>query len=100
MGVYDRVQVIKDKQESKSPENRPQYIYQIPLGFIPGLGPKAIGKLLSSFGTEMNILHKISCDDIESIVGKQNANNIILARNGKLNINAGGGGKYGRVKLK
>ena len=30
-----------------------KYIYQIPLGFIPGLGPKAIEKLLSNFGTEI-----------------------------------------------
>lgn len=31
MGVYDRIQIIKDKKESKSPENRPEYVYQIPL---------------------------------------------------------------------
>ena len=59
MGVYDRIQIIKDKKESKSPENRPEYVYQIPLSFIPGLGNKTIEKLLSSFDTEMNILHKL-----------------------------------------
>ena len=37
MGVYDRIQIIKDKKESKSPANRPEYVYQIPLSFIPGL---------------------------------------------------------------
>lgn len=37
MGVYDRIQIIKDKKTSKSPENRPEYVYQIPLSFIPGL---------------------------------------------------------------
>lgn len=100
MGVYDRVQVIKDKAKTISPKNRPVYIYQIPLGFIPGLGPKAITKLLDTFGTEMNILHKISNDDIESVVGLKNANNIILAREGKLNIQAGGGGVYGKIEVK
>ena len=99
MGVYDRIQVIRDKNKSISPETRPQYIYQIPLGFIPGLGPKTIEKLLETFGTEMNVLHKASCDDIEAVIGRQNAEKIIAARSGKLNINAGGGGIYGKIAL-
>ena len=99
MGVYDRVEVIKDKKETFSPEFRPQYIYQIPLGFIPGLGPKAIEKLLTNFGTEMNVLHKATIDDIEAVVGRKNAENIIAARGGNVNINAGGGGVYGKINL-
>ena len=56
MGVFDRIEMIKDKKSSKSPDFRPPYIYQIPLTFIPGLGGKTIEKLLAQFGTEMNIL--------------------------------------------
>ncbi len=97
MGVYDRIQIIKDKKESKSPENRPEYVYQIPLSFIPGLGNKTIEKLLSSFDTEMNILHKLSYDDLEAVVGEKNAKNIINAREGKMHIQAGGGGIYGKI---
>ena len=100
MGVWDRVTVIKDKKTTISPKNRPEYIYQIPLGFIPGLGSKSIEKLLSTFGTEMNILHKITNDDIEALVGSKIAHSIILAREGNLNIHAGGGGVYGKVDLK
>ena len=100
IGVWDRVTVIKDKEATISPKNRPEYIYQIPLGFIPGLGSKSIEKLLSTFGTEMNILHKITNDDIEALVGSKIAHSIILAREGKLNIHAGGGGVYGKVELK
>lgn len=37
MGVYDRIVEIKDKKVSISPKDRPKYIYQIPLSFIPGL---------------------------------------------------------------
>lgn len=99
MGVYDRIEIIKDKLTTKSPNSRPKYIYQIPLTFIPGLGSKTIDKLLDHFGTEMNILHKISKDDIEAIVGEKIANNIIAAREGKIKINEGGGGVYGQVKL-
>ena len=29
-GVFDRIELIKDKKETKSPANRPPYIYQIP----------------------------------------------------------------------
>ena len=94
MGVYDRIEVIKDKETTKSPKFRPEYKYQIPLGFVPGIGKKANENLLKVFGTEMNIIHKVSKDDLESVVGLKTANNIILAREGKLNIQAGGGGTY------
>ena len=90
MGVFDRIEIIKDKKESKSPENRPPYIYQIPLTFIPGIGGKTIDRLLDTFGTEMTILHKLSNDDIEAVVGNKIAENIVRARDGKMNITAGG----------
>ena len=96
-GVFDRIELIKDKEESKSPENRPPYVYQIPLNFIPGVGGKTIDKLLDAFDTEMNILHKLSNDDIEAVVGEKIAKNIINAREGKMKVEAGGGGIYGKV---
>ncbi len=100
MGVFDRVEVIRDKDRTISPKTRPEYIYQVPLSFIPGVGPKVMEKLLSAFGTEMNILHKISKDDLESVVGEKIAKNIILARKGNLSIQAGGGGVYGKINVK
>lgn len=98
-GVFDRIELIKDKKISKSPENRPPYIYQVPLTFIPGLGAKTIDKLLEKFGTEMTILHRLSEDDIEAVVGKKVASQIIRAREGKTQIQSGGGGVYGKVKV-
>ena len=100
MGVLDRIEMIKDKPETKSPENRPPYIYQIPLTFIPGLGNKTIEKLLDHFETEMNILHKLSKDDIEAVVGEKVANSIVNAREGNVHIHAGGGGVYGKIENK
>ena len=96
-GVFDRIELIKDKKETKSPENRPPYIYQVPLGFIPGVGGKTIEKLLDSFETEMNILHKLSKDDIEAVVGEKVANSIEKARTGNAKVQAGGGGNYGKI---
>ena len=100
MGVFDRIEVIKDKEKTKSPDFRPPYIYQVPLTFIPGLGGKTIDKILDNIETEMNILHKLSKDDIEAVVGEKIANNIVNAREGKVNIEAGGGGVYGRISTK
>ena len=99
-GVFDRIELIKDKEKSKSPKSRPPYIYQVPLGFIPGVGGKTITKLLDTFDTEMNILHKLSKDDIEAVVGEKVAENIVNAREGKMEVHSGGGGVYGKVLAK
>ena len=98
MGVYDRIEIIKD-QNSTSPSFRPKYNYQIPLGFMPGVGGKTIEKLLSNFGTEMTILHKIAKDDIEGLIGAKQAEIIDSARKGEIHIHAGGGGVYGKVQI-
>ena len=97
-GVFDRIEIIKDKPKTKSPSFRPPYTYQVPLTFIPGVGLKSIDKLLETFGTEMTILHKLSKDDIEAVVGEKIANMIVKARNGEMSIQSGGGGNYGKVK--
>ena len=96
-GVFDRIELIKDKKETKSPKNRPPYIYQFPLGFIPGVGGKTIDKLINTFETEMNILHKLSKDDIEAVVGEKIANTIEKARTGNAKVQSGGGGNYGKI---
>ena len=97
MGVFDRIEMIKD-QESTSPSFRPEYHYQVPLQFMPGVGNKAIEKLLFAFGTEMTILNKVTRDDLESCVGEKLADVIDNARQGKMHIHAGGGGVYGKVE--
>lgn len=96
-GVFDRIDLIKDKEKSESPKNRPEYVYQVPLTFIPGLGAKTVDKLLSKFGTEMTVLHKLSEDDLEAVVGEKIAKEIVMAREGRMKIQAGGGGIYGKV---
>ena len=90
---------LKDKINTKSPEIRPPYIYQVPLDFIPGVGKKTIDKLIENFETEMNILHKISYDDIEAVAGEKVAKNITDTILGKASIHSGGGGVYGKVNL-
>lgn len=96
MGVYDRIEIVKD-QESNSPSSRPYYQYQVPLQFMPGVGNKAIEKLLAKFGTEMTILNKVTVDDLETVVGEKQAKIIDESRKGQVHIHAGGGGVYGKL---
>lgn len=96
-GVLDRIEIIKDREESFQ-EMRPPYHYQIPSEFLPGVGPKTINRLIDAFGNEMNVLHNVSEEDLKSVVKEETARNIILAREGKLEIQEGGGGLYGRIE--
>jgi uncharacterized protein (TIGR00375 family) len=99
-GVFDRIVEIGDCQQSISPAHRPPYYHQVPLEFVPSIGKKTLNKLFGYFGTEMNILHQASYQEISQVVGFEIAKNIILARKGLLELNPGGGGKYGKVKKK
>lgn len=55
-------------------------------------------KLLDAFGTEMNILHEVPVEALESVAGSHIARHILMAREQKLAFEEGGGGIYGRVK--
>lgn len=94
-GVSSR---IKELSDLKNPtRKRPQYIHQVPLDFIPGVGPKTIERLLNAFGTEMNILHAASVEQLEQVVPAKIAKSIDLARKGESQIQVGGGGVYGKI---
>ena len=63
-GVLDRIEEITTNT-SKSLEKRAEYVYQVPIEFLPKIGKKTLEKLLDHYGTEMNILHKAKISDIE-----------------------------------
>ncbi|MBS4209691.1 endonuclease Q family protein [Bacillus sp. FJAT-50079] len=94
-GVSERITELATNDEA--PPHRPSYIHQVPLDFIPGLGPKTLEKLFNYFGTEMNILHHVSEEELMEVVKPALAKLIVKARNGELVISAGGGGKYGKI---
>jgi len=99
-GVFDRILDIADRTEPFIPDHRPPYIYQVPLEFIPGLGKAKLNRLLERFGTEMNILHQADEEAIAAEVGTELALYIVMAREGRLQLVAGGGGTYGRIDRK
>ncbi|RIW33654.1 TIGR00375 family protein [Bacillus salacetis] len=88
---------IADLAEDIPSPLRPAYIPQVPLEYIPGLGPKTMDKLLDHFGTEMDILHHVPKGRLAEVTKEQLAETIHKARTGQLVFNAGGGGRYGKV---
>ncbi len=98
MGVLDRIYQIRDNCTPTQPDHRPEYRHQIPLMNLPGIGKRTMDKLLEQH-TEMQILHQLNKQQLVGIVGGKTADIIIRAREGKLKVEAGGGGHYGRVKL-
>jgi uncharacterized protein (TIGR00375 family) len=97
-GVHDRILELKSGPGQK-PINRPPYIHQIPLEFIPGLGPKTLIKLREAFGTDMDIIHAAPADQLKKIIKPAIAEYILAARSGKLSIQMGGGGTYGKIVM-
>lgn len=97
LGVKDRILKIAD-QEINHPKHRANYIYQIPLLDILGIGKKTLEKLLVEFNTEMEVIHNTDYKDLKKILNKKLASRIINARKGEAEIVSGGGGKYGKMK--
>ena len=96
-GVDNRISEIANWENPIHPDHRSLYVHQVPLEFIPKLGPKTLDKLLDHFGTEMNILHKVAEEDLLKLVPKGIAEKIMQARKGELKVGHGGGGIYGKV---
>lgn len=104
-GVLDRIVEIAQRaggaaaglaRPGASPRHAPYY-HQVPLEYIPGIGPRALARLLAAFGTEMAVLHQAGEAELAAVVGERVARNIVRGRNGQLKLEAGGGGRYGRV---
>ncbi len=96
-GVLDRIVEIQDRPAPNSPPHRPPYRYQVPLQFLPKLGPTTLNKLLNRFGTEMFVLHQATAEELTQVVAPAIAETILSARDGTLQLLPGGGGRYGRA---
>jgi uncharacterized protein (TIGR00375 family) len=94
-GVSERIKELGEI--NATPPIRPPYIYQVPLDYLPSLGPKTYEKMLREIGTEMYILHRATEEELQKVCSKKIISMIFAMREGKLNFLAGGGGKYGKV---
>jgi uncharacterized protein (TIGR00375 family) len=97
LGVADRLEQIAQGAKTQNVSHRPPYYYQIPLEYIPKVGKKTIRRLLDAFGTEMNVLHTATEQQLKDVVGDGIASKIMAARTGKLNVQSGGAGVYGKI---
>lgn len=96
-GVSTRIEELSSTIPTNRP--RPPYIHQIPLNFIPGIGPKMLERLLTTFGTEMKIIHDTTVEELATVVPLKIAQRIHLARTGQHQLIEGGGGIYGKVEF-
>lgn len=96
VGVADRLEELADRARP-DPSLHPPYIHQVPLEFIPGIGPATLKRLLDAFGSEMSVLHRASLEELEAVVRPELAARIDAARRGRLAIAEGGGGAYGKL---
>lgn len=106
-GVTDRLEMIAERPSRGRLVNgatvqvpgRPPYHYQVPLEFIPGVGPRLRDRLIAGFGSELAALHDASGEALRQVAGEQVAGRILAARRGELALRSGGGGLYGSVMI-
>ncbi|KQL49212.1 hypothetical protein AN963_05435 [Brevibacillus choshinensis] len=96
-GVAARIEQLADSPYGLHPSHRPPYVEQVPLDFIPGIGPKLLQKLYDTFGTQMNVLHRVERDELANVTGEKIADLIEKARSGTLSVQAGAAGTYGKI---
>lgn len=109
IGVLNRVEELADRQEGFLPENSPSFKSLIPLaeiisdalGVLPGA--KKVGEvynnLIKKCGSELEILLNIPCQDLESVSSSEIAEGIVRVREGKVFIEPGYDGVYGKIRI-
>lgn len=97
-GVLDRLAALADTPLGHGPA-RPPYVKQVPLAMLPGLGPRRLARLTERFGSELAVLHEVPEAQLRDAVEPGLAGLIVAARSGRLAIEPGGGGTYGRVQV-
>jgi len=97
VGVKDRILEIADNLSPQHPDHRPEYIYQVPLLDIPGIGKKTAAKLFENCGTEMDVIHNLAQAELKECMSSRVFKKIKKAREHDFSFQSGGGGTYGKV---
>jgi uncharacterized protein (TIGR00375 family) len=109
VGVMNRVEQLADRPEGFIPENAIPYRNLIPLeeiiAEVKGVKKGSIAAqndylgLVAQFGTEFNILLKLSDEELFKKMPQRLAEGILKVRQGKVNIKAGYDGEYGIISI-
>lgn len=107
VGVLQRVEELADRPEGFKPKNAKPFYSVIPLSEIlatilgKAVSTKAVwaeyNKLISSFGSEFNVLLHASFDDLKKVSNEKIADVLVKNRNHEISISAGYDGVYGEL---
>ncbi len=108
VGVMHRTEDLSDREEGFIPEGSIPFYSLVPLAEIiaeaKGVGKKTVAveneyyKLIQGLGTEFSILLDASRDDLIKLTTEKVADGILRVREGKVDIQPGYDGVYGKVK--
>ncbi len=109
IGVLNRIEELADQPEGFSPENAVPFKSLAPLeeivadalGMTPGTKQvkKEYNELIDKFGSEFNILLEASFDELGAATLPEIAEGIIRIREGKVYVEPGYDGVYGKIKI-
>jgi len=109
IGVLNRVEQLADRPEGFKPENAIPFKSLIPLEEIiadalgQGVGTVEVEKeyknLIEKFENEFNVLMNVPRSDLEAVTLPEIAEGIIRAREGKVYIEPGYDGVYGKIRI-
>jgi len=109
IGVLNRVEELADRPEGFQPENAIPFKSLVPLEEIiadalgMGTGTKQVGaeydKLVTAFGSEFAVLLDAEKQDLQNITLPEVVEGIMRVREGKVKVEPGYDGVYGKVKI-
>ena len=107
IGVAHRVEELADRPEGTRPEGAVDYMHLIPLneliGMAEGKGPETKGVIekyfsaIKTLGNEFKILKEVDLSEIKKILGSELARGIENMRKGKVEVEPGYDGVYGKI---
>ncbi len=107
IGVESRVEELADRKENYKPKNAMKFYSLIPLSELIANSYNTqpfskkvqfeFDKLIKNFNSEFNILLNVSKEDLNKITNEDIINMIMLNREGKLRIQPGYDGVYGKL---
>ncbi|GAA0458531.1 endonuclease Q family protein [Alkalibacillus silvisoli] len=97
-GVSKRIEEISQTHGPTTPVDRPPYIHQVPLTYVPGIGHKTLEQLREKLHHDMYIIHHATIEELTEVANESIAQQILNLRKGLRQVVPGGGGKYGKIK--